>query len=100
HVREDVQPTAVGCSDEDLVRAASRRELHCLVEHRDEDVQALDRELLLTDEGATEIGLERLDLREAPEEAPPLLGWKLGAKPARLDRLAQPDPLGVVGDVL
>jgi hypothetical protein len=100
NVCQDVQATTVGSPDEDFVRAALRRQLDGLAEHGDEHVQALDRELLLTDEGATKVGLECLDLRESPEQAAALVGWKLGPEAARFDRLAQPDPLSVVGDVL
>ena len=47
---------------------ALRRELDRLVEHRDEHVEALERELLLTEERAPQVLLEALDLREAAEQ--------------------------------
>ena len=60
-----VEAATVGDSDEDFVRTALRSQLHRLVEHRNEDVEALDRELLLADERPPQVCLERLDLREA-----------------------------------
>ena len=99
-VREDVQPPTVRDSDDDLVRAARGSELDRLVEHRHERVEALDRELLLSEERAAEVRLECLDLREPLEQLLALLGAELLPEAARLDRLPEPDALGVVGDVL
>ena len=86
--------------DEHLVRAAPRRELDSLVEHRNEDIETLDGELLLADEGTSQIRLERLHLGEPEEERAPLLGRQLFPESAGLDRLPQPHALGVIGDVL
>ena len=99
-VGQDVEATAVGDADEHLVRAAGGSQLDGLVEHRHQHVEPLDRELLLTDEGAPQVRLERLDPGESLEERASLLGGQLTAKAAGLDRLAQPDALGVVRDVL
>ena len=97
---EDVQPSAVCHSDHDLVRAALRRKLDGLVEHRDDDVQPLDRELLLAEEGAPQVLLERLDARELGEQLLPFVDRERPSVPAGLDRLPQPHALLVVGDVL
>ena len=82
------------------MRAAGCAELDRLVEHRNERVEALDRELLLPEERAAEVRLECLDLREALEQLLALLAAELLPEAARLDRLPEPDALGVVGDVL
>ena len=67
-VREHVEPAAVGHADHDLARAVGGRELDHLVEHRDRHVEALDRELLLAQVGLVHEALERVDLREAPQQ--------------------------------
>src|SRR4029079_18357111 len=92
--------SAMRDTDEHLVRSATGGELDRLVEHGNEDVEALDGELLLSDEGASEVRLEALHLGEPPQQGAPLLGGQLLAEAAGLDRLAQPDALSVIGDVL
>ena len=99
-VREDVQAAAVRDPDDDLVRPAGSRELDCLVQHGHERVETFDRELLLADESPPEERLERFDLSEAEQEGAPLLGLERLPEAPRLDRVAKPDALGVVGDVL
>ena len=99
-VREDVQASTVGHPDHDLVRARLGGELGRLVEHRHEHVEALDRELLLAEEGAAQVPLHPLDLRQPGQQELLLLGRERRAVPAGLDRLAQPHTLLVVGDVL
>ena len=99
-VREDVESASMCDADEHLVRATTGGELDGLVEHRHEDVEALDRELLLADERTPQVGLERLHLREPLEQRAPLLGGQRPTEPARLDRLTEPDALGVIRDVL
>ena len=74
HVGEDVQPAAVRHAEHDLVRALLGGEPDRLVEHRHHHVEALDRELLLAEEGAAEVTLEALDLGQALEQAPLLVG--------------------------
>ena len=100
HMGEDVEPSAVGHPDHELVRTVLRGELDRSVEHRDERVQALDRERLLAQECAPEIPLEALDLRETRQQAALLVCRERRSVRAGLDRLAQPDALLVVGDVL
>ena len=87
-------------ADQNLVRAASRRELHRFVEHRHEDVEPLDRELLLADERAPKVRLERLDPSQALEEATAVVVGESRPETTRLDRLPKPDALGVIRDVL
>ena len=99
-VREDVQATSVGHPDHDLARAAGGRELDQLVEHRDRHVETLDRELLLPEVGLVHEALERVDLGESSEQRLLLFGRERRAELARLDRLAQPQPLAMRGDVL
>ena len=99
-VRQDVEATAMCDPDEHLVRAALRRELDRLVEHRHEHVETLDGELLLADERTAQVRLEPFDLREPVQQCAALVRRELGAEAARLDRLPQPDALGVIGDVL
>ena len=49
-------------------------ELDGFVEHRNHDVQTLDRELLLSEERALEVVLEALNLGQPLEEAASLVG--------------------------
>ena len=77
-VREDVEPAPVRHADHDLVRARFGSELDGLVEHRHEHVEALDRELLLPEEGAPQVVLEALDLGQPPQEPAPLVGRESG----------------------
>ena len=100
HVREHVQPPAVRHAHDDLVRATLRGEVDRLVEHRDHRVEPLDRELLLAEEDAAEVVLEPFDLGQARQQSLLLLGRQLAAVASGLDRLPQPDPLFVIGDVL
>src|SRR4030095_667350 len=64
HMRQDVEPAAWRHADHAPVGAILRSELDRAVEHRDEGVEALDRKGLLPEEGAPEIALEALDLRQ------------------------------------
>ena len=90
----------MGHPDHDLVGAALGGEVDRLVEHRDQRVEALDGELFLSEEDPAQVVLEALDLGEPPEQPFLLLGAQRAVVPAGLDRLAQPDALFVVGDVL
>ena len=87
-------------ADDDLVSAALGTELDRLVEHRDQHVQALERELLLPEERAAEVLLEALHLGEPTQEPLAALRVEPDAEATGLDRLPQPDPFGVIGDVL
>ncbi len=100
-VREHVQPAAVRHPENDVVRAGVRRQLDRLVEHRDHHVEPFDRELLLA-RGTACAGT-------APSPPPRRGGGRAPSSPsaasgspiaARLDRLAQPHALLVVGQVL
>ncbi len=99
-VGEDAQSAAMRHADHGLVSPVLGCELDRLVEHRHENVETLDRELLLAQEGAPEVLLERLDTRELAEQCCLLLGRERRPVAPRLDRLAQPDALLVVRDVL
>ena len=68
-----VEPATVRHPDQRFPRAAAGRDLEHLVEHRDQDVEALDREALLPKESLVEVGLERLDLGQAAQDPELLL---------------------------
>ena len=99
-MREDVQPPAVRHAEHRLGRPDGGRELERLVEHRDQDVEPFQRELLLAEERAPQVALHRLDLAEARVEAALLVGGQRLPVAPRLDRLAQPHALLVRRDVL
>ena len=99
-VTEDVQAPAMGHPDHDLVRAVGGGDLDRLVEHRDEHVEPFERELLLAEERLAQVLLQALHLRQATEQRNLPVRRERLPEPPRLDRLAQPDALGVVGDVL
>ncbi len=99
-VREHVQPAAVRHAHHDLVRTGVGAELDRLVEHRHHHVEPLDRELLLAEECPAQVALHPLDLTEAGEQPHLLLRRERTVVATGLDRLAQPDALLVVGDVL
>jgi hypothetical protein len=99
-VHEDAQPASVRHPEHGAVRAIFGGQLDCFVEHGDEHVEPFDRELLLTQERTLEVALEHLDLGEPLEQAALLLGGKRAPVSTRLDRLAQPDALLVLRDVL
>ena len=99
-VHEHVQAATVRHADHDLVRTGSCGDLDRLVEHRHHRVEALERELLLAEEAAAEVLLERLDARESLTRAHALLRLSGSPVAAGLDRLPKPDALGVVGQVL
>ncbi len=99
-VGEHVEPAAVRHAEHDLARALGGRQLDHLVEHRDGHVQALDRELLLAQVRLVHEALERVDLREPPQQLALLLVRQRRAERPGLDLLAQPHALAVRGDVL
>ena len=99
-VGEHVEPAAVRHAEHDLAGAVGGRQLDHLVEHRDGHVQALDRELLLAQVGLVHEALERVDLRQPPQQLALLLVRQRRAERAGLDLLAQPHALAVRGDVL
>ncbi len=99
-VREDAEPPAMRHAHHDLVGARARGDPDRLVEHRHEHVEPLDRELLLPEERAPQVLLERLHLGQAPQQAPfPFSAQRLLIATG-LDRLTQPHTLLVVRDVL
>ena len=99
-VHERVEPAAVGHADHDLVRAPCGGEPDRLVEHRHERLETLERELLLPEERPPQVLLEALGLGEPVQERLPLRRVERLPEAPRLDRLPEPDALGVVGDVL
>ena len=99
-VHEHVQAAAMRHADHDLVRSGAGGDLDRLVEHRHHRVQALDRELLLAEERAAEVLLEPLDAGERLQQADALFRLQRLPVAARLDRLPEPDPLGVIRQVL
>ena len=95
-VGEHVEAAAVGHPDHDLARAARRRQLDQLVEHRHGHVEALDRELLLAEVGLVHEALERVDLGQPLAAAPSAPRSPSGVRNVPdLDRLAQPQALAV-----
>jgi hypothetical protein len=100
HVREHVQASTVGHADHGLARAGGGGDRDRLVEHEDQHVDALDRELLLTEVGALEEVLELLDARKADQQLLVLAALQGLGVAAALDRLAQPAPLDVRAEVL
>ena len=82
------------------MRARLGRELDRLVEHRDHHVEALERELLLPEKTFAQEPLHSLHLAEAAEQRLLLLGRERLPIPAGLDRLAEPDALLVIREVL
>ena len=99
-VREHVQAPAVGHADHGLAGAGGRSDRDRLVEHQDQHVDALDRELLLAEVRALEEVLELLDPREADQQLLVLAAVQGLGVAAALDRLAQPAPLDVRAEVL
>jgi hypothetical protein len=71
-----------------------------LVEHRHEHVEALDRELLLTEERLPQIRLEALDLSQPRQQGALFVVAQRLPVAAGLDRPSQPDALLEIGDVL
>ena len=65
---QHVQPAAVRHAEHHLARAGRGGQLDRLVEHRHDRVEALDRELLLAEEGLVQVVLERLDLGQPLEQ--------------------------------
>ena len=100
-VREHVQPAAVRHADHDLVRARRRRPARSPRRASAPSVEPLERELLLAEEALAQVLLEPLGARERRREAACRSSGSSGcAVAARLDRLAQPDALRVVREVL
>ena len=99
-VGQHVQAAAVGHAGDDLVCSVLRGQLEREVEHRNHHVEPFDRELLLPEERLAEVALESLHLGEAREEPALVVRLQRLAVGGGLDRLPQPDPLLVVGDVL
>ena len=99
-VGERVEAAAVRHPDHDLVRAVGRGELDRLVEHRHERRRAL-RARTASGRGTTCAGTARVPQPArgggATRSASPA---RAAPEAPRLDRLPQPDALGVVGDVL
>ena len=100
NVRDDVQAAAVGHPDHDLGRSTVSALVDDLVQHRDQRVDALDREGLLTEIGAAKEAVEGIDVNQLVEQLLAALGSHRTSVPSGLDFLAQPVPLVAVGDVL
>ena len=100
HVREHVQAAAVRHADDGLGDAGLGGQHDHLVEHQHHHVEALDRELLLAEERAVQVVLERLDAQQAVEDVAPLVGRQRLRVGAGLDGLAQPEALAMAREVL
>ena len=94
-VGQNVQTSAVGHADHDLLAAVGGGKLDQLVEHRHGHVEALDRELVLAQVGLVHEALERIHLDQALEQGLALIVGERPAEGARLDVLAQPHALAV-----
>ena len=99
-VGEDAEAAAVGHADDDLFGPAAVGEGDRLVEHRDDDVDALDREHLLPQIRFLEEALELEDVDQPVQQAVFLVVGERLAVGAGLDHFPQPDPLLVRGEVL
>ena len=99
-VGEHVEPSAMRHPQDNFVSARFGGELDRLVEHRDHHVEALERELLLPEEALAQETLHPLHLTKPPVEGLLLLCCEGLPVPAGFDRLAKPDPLLMVGEVL
>ena len=99
-VGEHVEPPAVRHADHHLARALVGRVTDDDVEHRHHRVEALDAEPLLAQVGLVQEALEGLDADQPLEQRDAVLGLHRPPVLAGLDHAAQPDALGVRGDVL
>ncbi len=90
HVREHVQAAAVRHGDEHVLHARGGGVGDDLVEHRDHQVEAFDREARLAGERALQEALEHLDLRDAVEQLAAVDGIGGRAEAPRLDGFTQP----------
>src|SRR5688572_868571 len=99
-VREHVEPAPVRHADYHPARAERRGAIDGCIEHRHQRVGPFDREPLLSLEGEAQEPLEAIDLAEAREQALLRVGVERLREAARLDRLAEPRALAIVGEVL
>ena len=90
----------MGHADDHFARALLGRQLEHQVEHRHQEIDAFDREALLAQVRLVEEALERFHRDESVEQSELLLFRHRLAVRARLDHLPEPDPLGVIADVL
>jgi hypothetical protein len=77
HVGQHVQPPAVRHAEDRVADAVAGGQRDRLVEHQDHHLEALDRELLRSQEGAAQVGLEALDAQQPDQELAVLLGFRL-----------------------
>ena len=99
-VRQHVQAAAVRHADHHLAGALVGGVAEDDVEHRHEGIEPLDAEAFLAEVGLVQEALERLDAHQALEERDPVIGLHRPPMLTRLDHAAEPDALGVRGDVL
>ncbi len=99
-VRDHAEAASMRHPDDGVRRAVGDQHAQDFLEHRDHDVQTLDREGLLAEERLAKVALERLDARQARQYVDLALSRKRDVVLAGLDVLAQPAALLGVGDVL
>ena len=99
-VDEHAEAAAVGHADHDLFGAGCARLRHERIDHRHDDVQALDREHLLAEVCLLDKALEPEHLEQALEKGALLIRFERRAMRAGLDHLAQPHALLVGGEML
>jgi hypothetical protein len=100
HLDEDVQAAPMGHAELDGPGAGPSDQLDDLVQHRNEDVEALDREPLLAEVRTLEEALEGFHGRQPGEELALIVRGEGDPVRSRLDRLPQPRPLVMAVDVL
>ena len=98
-VHEDVEPTAVRHSNDELLYTGGAGALQQVVEHRDQRLAALEREALLPHVAGVQESLQALGRGEALEDLTLGIGRipRLGAD--RLEPLLDPALLGAAGKV-
>ncbi len=93
HVDEHVQAAAMRHADDDLVHAGFAGSLNEIVERRNQRFAAFEREAFLADEARIQITLDTFGASQAIENRRLLFASETPMNSARLELLAQPEPL-------
>ena len=100
HMRQHVEPAAVRHANHDHLRAGAHAARDRLVEHRNEGIEAFDREPLHVDVSAAEETLEAIDLGETLKQRLLLVVGQRRRCATRFDRRAKPVAFRVFAQVL